>query len=88
MAARVAEGTWLALLVLLPAAFNPAGVLAFEPLKTSLLQAGAVVIAVTWLAHRLLRPPTVDVGAQPVVRAGLALIGLAAVSSALSIEPG
>jgi len=27
-AARVAEGTWLALLILLPAAFNPAGVLA------------------------------------------------------------
>jgi len=86
-AARVAEALWLGLLVLLPTAFNPASVLAFEPLKTSLLQAGAVIIAVAWLAHRLLGQPTVDVGAQPVVRAGLVLIALAAVSSALSIEP-
>ena len=88
VAARVSEGTWLVLLVLLPAAFNPAGVLAFEPLKTSLLQLAAIIIAVGWLAHRLLGSPTIDVGAHPVVRAGLTLIGLAAVATALSIEPG
>ena len=34
-----------------------AGALAFEPLKTSLLQGGAVIIAIAWLAHRLMAPP-------------------------------
>jgi len=76
------------LLVVLPAAFNPSGVLAFEPLKTSLLRCAAVLIGVFWLWRRLEgRGQSVDVGAHPVVRAGLALIALAAVSTAFSIEP-
>ena len=67
--------------------------LAFEPLKASLLRTVAVLIAIFWLWRRLAggRPPVdvgcVDVGAHPVVRAGLALIGLAAVSTVFSIEP-
>jgi O-antigen ligase len=63
-------------------------VLAFEPLKASLLRGAAVIIAVSWLWARMGgRTPSVDTGAQPVVRAGLALIGLAGVSTALSLEP-
>jgi O-antigen ligase len=83
----VAEGCWLLLLVLLPAAFNPAGALAFEPLKASILRGLAVVIGLAWLTQRLIRPSNVDVGAHPVVRAGLALIAFAGLSTVLSIEP-
>jgi O-antigen ligase len=71
----------------LPAAFNPSGVLAFEPLKTSLLRALAIVIAASWLTHRLLQSDSVDVGAHPVVRAGLAFIALGAFSTVFSLEP-
>jgi len=74
-------------LIGLPAAFNAAGVLGFEPVKTSVLRVGAAIIAAAWLVDRLGRPPTVDVGAQPVVRAGIVLIALAGLSTALSIEP-
>jgi len=88
LASLLAEATFLVLLVVLPAAFNPGGVLAFEPLKASLLRCAAVLIGVCWLWSRLGgRRPSVDVGAHPVVRAGLALIGLALVSTGFSIEP-
>jgi O-antigen ligase len=78
-----AEATLLLLLIILPAAFNPAGALAFEPLKTSFLRAAAVIIAVAWLA----KPHRVDVGAHPIVRAGLVVVGVGALSTALSVEP-
>jgi O-antigen ligase len=84
---RVAEAVWLLLLIALPAAFNPSGQLAFEPLKTSILRAGAVLIAAAWLAHRLLGRPRTDVGAHPVVRAGVLLVAVAAFSTVVSIEP-
>ena len=88
LAATVAEAALLVLLVVLPAAFNPAGVLAFEPLKASLLRCTAVLIGVLWLWGRLGgQDQSIDVGAHPVVRAGLALIGLAAVSTMFSIDP-
>ena len=83
----------LALLVLLPAAINPAGVLAVEPLKASLLRAGAAVIVSAWLASRLLRArevlpgPLVAVGAQPVVRAATLLLAASTLSTIFSLEP-
>jgi O-antigen ligase len=86
-ARRAAEGIWLCLLVLLPAAFNPTAQLAFEPLKTSLLRIGAVVIGTAWLWSRLQQQPRVDVWAQPLVRTGVVLVALAAVSTALSLTP-
>jgi O-antigen ligase len=55
-----------------------------------LLRAVVVVLAVAWLVRRLTEPrgsQVVDVGRHPVVRAGLALIGVAALSTALSVEP-
>src|SRR5579859_6727501 len=88
-AIQLAEATWWVLLVALPAAFNPLGTLAFEPLKTSMLRCGAVLIGAFWVWGRVgARDPEVDVFAHPVVRAGLALVGLALVSTVLSIEPG
>jgi O-antigen ligase len=75
------------LLIVVPAVFDPAGALAFEPVKTSVLRVGAAIAAAAWLARRFSRCDVVDVGAHPVVRAGLAFIGVAAVSSLLSIEP-
>jgi len=63
LAATVAEAALLVLLVVLPAAFNPAGVLAFEPLKASLLRCTAVLIGVLWLWGRLGRQDqSIDVG--------------------------
>ena len=83
----IAEAILLVLLVVLPAAIDPAGVLAIEPIKASLLRASAALLAAAWLADRLTGAPRVDVGAHPVIRAGLALVGFAAISTALSIEP-
>jgi O-antigen ligase len=83
----VSEGILLSLLVLLPAAIDPAGVLAVEPVKTSLMRVGAALLAGSWITYRFTAAPRVDVGAHPVVRAGLALVALAAISTALSIEP-
>src|ERR1051326_8051240 len=70
----IAEAILLVLLVALPAAIDPAGVLAIEPIKASLLRAGAALLAAAWLADRLTGAPRVDVGAHPVIRAGLALV--------------
>ena len=77
----------MVVLVLLPSAINPAGVLAIEPLKSSLLRGCAALLAGSWLFYRLSGNARVDVGAHPVVRAGLALVLLAAVSTGLSLEP-
>ncbi|HEV7662660.1 MAG TPA: O-antigen ligase family protein, partial [Chloroflexota bacterium] len=89
LALRVAEATWLLLLVAVPAAFNPFGELAFEPLKTSLVRVGGVVIAVAWLARRSSQRAAVatDVSAHPIVRSGLLLLAAVTLSTAFSIEP-
>src|SRR5262249_2587841 len=70
---------WLVLLVAVPAGFDPAGTLAFEPLKTSVLRAGAAIAAAAWLIRRNSRTDRVDVGAHPIIRLSLVFIGLAAV---------
>jgi O-antigen ligase len=85
-ASIASEGLLLFLLCILPVAINPFGVLAVEPLKSSLLRGTAALLAATWLAHRFTGRPGVDVGAHPVVRTGLALVGLAAVSTVLSLD--
>ena len=77
----------LALLVLLPAAFNPFGELAVEPLKSSLLRVGAVLVGVCWLISRRRGGCYSDPIAHPIIRAWLILVGVTAVSTALSIEP-
>ena len=88
VAARmIAEALYLVLLVVLPAALNPLGVLAFEPLKASMLRAGAALLAAAWLVYRFCGGSRLEVGSNPVVRAGIAVIALAALSTALSIEP-
>jgi hypothetical protein len=83
----LAEGVLLSLVVGLPAAFNPAGILAFEPEKASLLRVGAVLVAAAWLAWRFRGRPTVDVGRQPLVRAALAFAFVTLISTGLSLQP-
>jgi O-antigen ligase len=77
----------LALLVVLPAAVNPAGAAAFEPLKTSLLRVAAVLVALGWLAHRTSSTARPEPLREPIVRAGLLFAAAAAVSTALSVDP-
>jgi O-antigen ligase len=85
---KTAEASWLLLLVLLPAVFNPAGALSVEPVKASLFRCLAAVIAVSWLASRLLRAEApAAIGANPVVRAGLVVLGAATLSTITSLSP-
>lgn len=81
------EATWLFLLAALPTALNPWGALAFEPLKASLLRAAAALVLAAWLVRRRMHAPLVDVGAQPVARAAVVFVALAALSTATSVEP-
>jgi len=87
VAGNISEAILLLLLVLLPVAINPLGVLAIEPLKASLLRSGTALLAASWLVYRLTGASRVDVGANPVVRAALALTALAALSTAFSLDP-
>jgi O-antigen ligase len=88
LARGVAEGLCLILLVTLPAIFNPFGGQPIDPIKASLLRSGAALIAASWLASRLVRAaPAADVAANPVVKAGLVVLGATTVSAALSINP-
>src|SRR4051812_46401512 len=59
--ARLAHWAVVVLLVVVPSAFLSTGVLAFEPLKASLLRCGAVAVAVCWIAARLSGQPRRDV---------------------------
>ena len=87
IAANVTEGILLFLLFVLPGAINPLGVLAVEPLKASLLRGGAALLAASWLVYRLTGTSRVDVGANAVVRAAVAVVALAGISTALSLQP-
>ena len=87
LGAACAEVVALALLVVVPAAFNPAGALAFEPLKASLLRAGAALILAGWLVWRAGDRSTVDVARHPIVRAALAVLAVGALSTVLSVQP-
>ncbi len=76
------------MLVVLPAAINPAGAVVVEPLKTSLLRCLAASIAATWVASRLLAEhAAVDLGRLPLVRSGLVLAGAACLSTIVSLNP-
>jgi O-antigen ligase len=82
----LAEASILAIVISLPSAFNPFGVLAFEPLKASLLRCLALVGLVCWLISRtfgetkrprlLLSPPCLAVGAVLAVTAASTVFSL------------
>ena len=83
------EGLCFLLFLALPAAFNPLGGQPIDPVKASLLRCLAALIATTWVASRLLgAAPLTNVGAQPIVRAGLIVFGATTLSTLLSINPG
>src|SRR5262249_24804564 len=82
----LAEVSLLAIVVSLPVAFNPTGVLAFEPLKSSLLRCLALVACVAWLIAHLLgrRRPGLSRYA-PNLAAG-AVVTLATLSTLFSLD--
>ena len=82
----LAEALALVLLVSLPTLVNPLGGFPFDPIKAALLHALAALIAATWLASRLLGAPGADVGANPIVRAGLVVGAAVGISTLLSIK--
>jgi hypothetical protein len=89
VASQIAAALFLGVLVALPAAVDPTGVLAFAPIKSSLLQIVGFAIGVAWLLGRVRgrRPAFADVWARPVVRCAVAAVAASAVSTALSPVP-
>lgn len=84
-ATRVVVALVCLLVVILPAAVDPWGRLAFEPLKTSVLRAGAVVITAVWLWDRP-RPFFASLDTA-LTRTALAVVVAAGLATALSLTP-
>ncbi len=84
----LAEGLLLLLFVALPAVFNPLGSEPVDPIKAGILRCLAALIGAAWVSSRLLgAAPLTNMGAHPVVRAALLLLGVTSLSVVLSINP-
>jgi hypothetical protein len=83
----VTEATCLALLVVLPAAFNPSGVLAVEPLKASLLRCAALIAGAAWVYARGTRGGRLSGRLGLVERLGLVVLAVSLLSTVVGLYP-